>query len=82
MTLRALAAQLDVLLGRQAGLAADTGLDHLDLVAGLEPQIFQSLGNHSTNELTCHLNVVEIWILMGQSQSVIVKEKIGQPVSD
>ena len=47
-----------------------------------EPQTFQSLGKHSTNELPCHLDVVKIWILIGQSQSVIVKEKIGLPVND
>ena len=38
-------------------------------------QTFQSLGKHSTNELPCHLDVVKFWILIGQSQSVILKEK-------
>ena len=38
-----------------------------------EPQTFQSLGKHFTNELPCNLDVVKILILIGQSQSVTVK---------
>ena len=44
-----------------------------------EPQTFQFLGKHFTNELPCNLDVVKTWILIDQSQFVTVKEKIGLP---
>ena len=34
---------------------------------------------HFTNELPCNLDVVKIWILVVQSQSVTIKGKIGLP---
>ena len=45
-----------------------------------EQQTFQSLGKYSTNELPCHLDVVKIWILIGQSVCHSERKK-GLPVN-